>query len=137
KNQYAAVGAASRAALAEVVSSIDQAHDRPGQGNVELLDQLLAGHRDRLKMATQYVEAYRRYCWPVRSVADLKLAPFHLLASEGQVHVGKDPVWHMETLRRLAASGPPLMETSYRVIDLTRAESVAEGARWWEELTGR
>ncbi len=29
---------------------------------------------------------------------DLKLAPFHLLATEGRVHTDKDHVWHMETL---------------------------------------
>ena len=28
-------------------------------------------------------QAYRRYCWPVNSLDDLKLAPFHLLATEG------------------------------------------------------
>lgn len=36
----------------------------------------------RLGMARDYVEAYHRYCWPVHSVNDLKLAPFHLLATE-------------------------------------------------------
>ena len=45
---------------------------------------LLERHRDRLTRANRYVDAYRHYCWPVRSVADLKLAPFHLLASEGR-----------------------------------------------------
>jgi hypothetical protein len=29
-----------------------------------------------------YVDSYRRYCWEVQSVGDLKLAPFHLLATE-------------------------------------------------------
>ena len=43
-------------------------------------------------MSRQYVEAYRRYCWPVNSVNDLKLAPFHILATEGRVHVDKDHV---------------------------------------------
>jgi protein phosphatase len=30
----------------------------------------------------RYVDAYRRYSWPVRSLEDHRLAPFHLLASE-------------------------------------------------------
>jgi hypothetical protein len=140
KHQYAAVGSASRAALADVVSAVEQAHDRSGQANTELLTQLLSRHRDRLKMAAQYVEAYRRYCWPVKSVADLKLVPFHLLASEGHVHVDKDHVWHMETLAGLAhAAGErsPLMATNYKLVDVTSTESQTEGIRWWEELTGR
>src|SRR5205823_14186685 len=44
----------------------------------------------------RYVAAYRRYCWDVRSVRDLKLAPFHVLATEGKVHVDRDHIWHME-----------------------------------------
>ena len=41
----------------------------------------------------------------MNSVDDLKLAPFHLLASEGTVHVDKDHLWHMQTLARLADAG--------------------------------
>jgi protein phosphatase len=38
----------------------------------------------------------------VTSLDDLKLAPFHLLATEGKVHTDRDHVWHMETLKRLS-----------------------------------
>ena len=36
-----------------------------------------------------FVAAYRQYCWPVNSARDLKLAPFHLLASEGRVSLAE------------------------------------------------
>jgi hypothetical protein len=52
-------------------------------------------------MIGNYVDAYRRYCWPVHSPLDLKLAPLHLLATEGSSIQIKDHVWHMETLARL------------------------------------
>ena len=54
---------------------------------------------------------------------DLRLAPFHLLASEGAVHVDRDHVWHMETLarcRREPASDLLIRTTPYQVVDLTR-----------------
>jgi len=86
-------------------------------------------------MVNDYVEAYRRYCWPVNSVNDLKLAPFHLLASEGTVHADKPNDWHMQTLARLA--GGIIVATPSRAIDVTNPESEAEGIRWWEELTRR
>jgi protein phosphatase len=38
--------------------------------------------RARAEGVGRYVDAYRRYCWPVRSLEDLRLAPFHLLATE-------------------------------------------------------
>lgn len=37
------------------------------------------------------------------TITDLKLAPFHLLASEGKVHAWKQHTRHMEALARLCA----------------------------------
>jgi protein phosphatase len=99
---------------------------------------LLDVSRSRRGMAAQFVTAYRHYCWPVHSIRDIRLAPFHLLATEGAVHVDKDHVWHMDTLAGLCrADGEVLLATPYRVIDVTSAESVAEGTGWWEDLTHR
>ena len=90
-------------------------------------------------MARQYVDAYRQYCWPVRSLADLRLAPFHLLASEGGVHVDRDHRWHMQTLGRLSESNrvafPMLMATRSLAVDVNDPASCAAGVQWWEQMT--
>ena len=86
-------------------------------------------------MVADYVAAYRRYCWDVAKFDDYKLAPFHLLASEGAVHTDKPNDWHMQTLARLA--GGIIVATPFRVIDVANSDSEAEGIRWWDELTGR
>jgi polynucleotide kinase-phosphatase len=130
KQQYAAVGASAQATLAAEVAALEQAAARGLD-----VSELLAHTTARRQMVSDYVEAYRRYCWPVNSVNDLKLAPFHLLASEGKVHADKPNDWHMQTLARLA--GGIIIATPFRVIDVTNPESEAEGIRWWEELTGR
>ncbi len=84
------------------------------------------------------VEAYRRYCWPVHSLTDLKLAPFHLLASEGTVHSDKAQVWHMEMLAKVCQTDTEiLLATPYKVVDVTDSDSQAAGIAWWEDLTGR
>jgi protein phosphatase len=71
-------------------------------------------------------------------LTDLKLAPFHLLASEGRVHTDKNHVWHMDTLTKVCREDPELLlATAYKVVDVTDPASVAEGAGWWSELTGR
>ncbi|MBI4493219.1 MAG: polynucleotide kinase-phosphatase [Chloroflexi bacterium] len=133
RHQYAAAGAASRAALPEAVASLAQAVAR-GQEVGALLERF----QGRAAMAERYVEAYGRYCWPVHSVADLRLAPFHLLASEGAAHVGKDHWWHMETLARLCrADEALLLATPCRVVDVTDTASQDEAVRWWEALTER
>ena len=62
--------------------------------------------RARTTTSRRYVDAYRRYCWPVDVASTTcELAPFHLLASEGAVHVDQDHVWHMETLARALRGG--------------------------------
>jgi protein phosphatase len=53
------------------------------------LDELAERTMQRLHAMLQYVREYQRYCWPVESLDDFKLAPFHLLASEGSVHIDK------------------------------------------------
>src|SRR5437867_1019901 len=98
-------------------------------------------------MVADYVAAYRRYCWDVRSVDDLKLAPFHVLATEGTVHVQHDHVWHMETLGSLCradvppdagvSQGSQLLATAYTLVDVTDAASQHAGTLWWEEVTSR
>jgi len=93
-------------------------------------------HQQRKEAADLYVEAYRRYCWTVRSLADLKLAPFHLVASEGTVHTAKDHLWHMETLARICRADPSLLlATPFQVVDLTDRADQDKGIKWWEELT--
>jgi protein phosphatase len=138
KSQYAAVGSASRAAVAASVSLLENAAGRYASIGVEGLPAELERQRDRLTRVNRYVDAYRRYCWPIRSVNDLKLAPFHLLAGERSVYVDKDHDWHMQTLARLAGATPgtPLVATAYKVIDTSDPADVEAGVAWWEMLTG-
>jgi protein phosphatase len=131
RQQYAAVGAAARASLADVVAVLERA-----KTNVDDVGALLERHRERARAAERYVDAYRRYCWPVRSLDDLKLAPFHLLATEGKVHADRDHLWHMQTLQRLCDSGL-LMATAHMIVDVTDPASQDAGVKWWEELTAR
>jgi protein phosphatase len=133
RQQYAAVGAAARATLPAAVEALRQATER--DSNVL---SLLARFEAREQMAADYVAAYRRYCWPVNSVSDLKLAPFHLLASEGAVHADKDHVWHMDTLARICrADEELLLATPYKVVTLDDETDRRAGIEWWEELTER
>lgn len=102
------------------------------------LGYLLNRYRARQEASEKYIDSYRRYCWPVHSIVDLKLAPFHLLATEGKVHSDKDHVWHMTTLKRLCdADEGLLLATAYLGVDATDPASQATGISWWEELTSR
>jgi protein phosphatase len=132
RQQYATTGAAALAALPAAIGALSQAQLIPGAAS------LLESYKLRAEAAERYVDAYRQYCWTVNSLADLKLAPFHLLASEGAVHISKDHIWHMETLAGICkADTELLLATPFQVIDLTNADDQAKGVQWWEELTAR
>jgi protein phosphatase len=133
RHQYAAVGSAASVALRAALQSVTDA--RPPEGDMSGWQSAL---RQRIELVDRYIDAYRRYCWPTEGLKGLKLAPFHLLASEGRVHADKDHVWQMTTLAKLAAVDPELfVATPYRVVGLQNAENLASATAWWEELTGR
>ncbi|WP_345235797.1 polynucleotide kinase-phosphatase [Hymenobacter saemangeumensis] len=132
QNQYAAVAAAANAALPQVEAALSEAAARGLDG----AEALLARSTARRRAAGHFAEAYRRYCWPVHSLADLKLAPFHLLATEGKTYFDRDHAWHMETLRSLSLADPELLRaTPYRVVPLSNPAEVEAAIQWWTDLT--
>jgi len=131
KGQYAAVGAASGASFAALRALLSESKECGLE-----LGELPAEVTARESLARQYVDAYRRYCWAVRTVEDVKLAPFHLLATEGAVHADRPHVWHMQELARVCAADPQvLLATPYKVVDLSEPLAEFEVTRWWEDLT--
>jgi protein phosphatase len=152
RSQYAAVGAAARAGLREVVGAlVSVAEPTPEVALREVVGALVSvaeptpevaemveRHRTRADMADGFVQAYRQYCWPVDSLADLKLAPFHFLATATGVHTNRDHLWHMETLGHICHGDDQLLlATPYRLVDVTDPTSQEEGIRWWQQLTER
>lgn len=130
-DQYAPVGVAGSIALQEATQLLNQAQ----QSGIDTGD-LAKRFENRAELISKYINAYRQYCWPVKSLSDLKLAPFHLLAAEGKVYTDKDHLWHMNTLAVLAEQDPELlMATNHKLVTLTDPDSESEGIRWWEELT--
>jgi protein phosphatase len=129
--QYAPVGMSSRLSLGNAIALLEQAQQR----GVDTSSQL-ENYQQRSEMANLYVDAYRRYCWNVSDISDIKLAPFHILASEGTVHSDKTHTWHIEEIAKIAHINPQvLLATNYKVIDLTDTDSKNQGMTWWEEIT--
>lgn len=52
-------------------------------------------------MTQSYTQVYRQYVRRVSTLADVRVAPFHLLFSEGAVHVDRAHAWHLEHLIRI------------------------------------
>ncbi len=134
EEQYASVGAAARASLRETLDTLRAAE----VAGVEVSD-LRARYESRLRMGEQFVDAYRRYCWDVESPADLRVAPFHILASEGTTHTHRDHRWHMETLRAMAPAGKGniVQTTEYVFASPSDGASREAAMEWWQTLTDK
>ena len=73
----------------------------------------------------------------MESINDLKLAPFHIMATEGGLHTDQSHQWHMENIADICATNPQLLlATRYRWVDLQDETSVTAATSWWEALTG-
>jgi polynucleotide kinase-phosphatase len=129
-DQFAAVGAAATAALPAAVRSLASAADR-GQDVADLL----ARSRSRAADATAFRSAYRPYCWPTDGLTGVALAPFQLLATEGRTYHDREHTWHLALADRLAAVSDLVRTTRRLAVDTTDENSVADGVRWWTELT--
>jgi protein phosphatase len=98
--------------------------------------ELTARLEARAANAAAYDTSWRHYVRPVAGIDDLRLAPFHLLASENAIHTDKPHDWHMGLIAELADADPALiMATPHRLVDLGNPDDVAAAISWWESLT--
>ena len=128
QRQYAPAGAAALANTKEQLAAVEAAIGR----GIEDLD--IEAYRGRAQDAERFVAAYRRYCWNVETEADLKIAPFHVLASEGKVHDDQPHSWHMDEARMLGDEDPILHATTWRTVALDSASDVQAATEWWLSL---
>ena len=145
EEQYAPVGRAGRTGLASAIETIKKAaafHEAESGGangfasqNADL-SALLERYQKRAGALDLYTDAYRRYCWDVKALDDFRIAPFHILATEGKVWNDENHVSHMEAISKyITGTDPVFMATEYLLVDLTDEGSVAAGVEWWEGLT--
>lgn len=131
QHQYAATGTAAVHAMTAAVATLQQTEN-------PAIAALLKEYSERAEMCNRFTDAYRQYCWEVKSLADYQLAPFHIIATEGKSYFDKDHVWHMETLGRYCGGeGNPLIPTAWQLVDLDDEQSIANAVAWWESLTAK
>ncbi|MGW2818028.1 polynucleotide kinase-phosphatase [Streptomyces sp. NPDC001415] len=133
RSQYAAVGAASGAALPAAVQALEAASAR----GVEVAG-LLERQRERASDAAAFTEAYRRYCWATDGLDGVRIAPFQILAARGRSLAAVPHDEQLAWLDRLVEHDPTglLQVTRRLIVDTGDEASVRAGVDWWLELTG-
>lgn len=131
RSQYATVASAARADLDAQSSVLAKAAARGLP-----VDDRIALNDSRRNTIRQFTETYRRYVWPTDRLQGVSLAPFQLLATTKKVHVDKPHQWHLALADKLVEIDPDFFAHTRRVIvDLDSEDSIAEGVRWWTDLT--
>ncbi|MFB7148967.1 polynucleotide kinase-phosphatase [Streptomyces virginiae] len=138
RNQYAAVGAASRAVFPGALAALEAAAARGADTGA-----LLERQRGRAADAAAFTEAYRRYCWTTDGLDGVRFAPFQLLAVAGRSLAAVPHDEQLAWLDRLVAADDPgtpggtglLRGTGRIVVDTGDEDSVRAGTEWWLELT--
>jgi len=146
KEQYAKVGCAGVQSTSVAAGLLEKALKNPNLLEVEAiggrktvdLEALLAECKQQNQDLTDYRAAYRRYCWEVDSLSDYKIAPFHILGTEGRNWMTVNHMTHLEKIEKyIAAQDSLFMVTAHRLIDLSDEASIEASSAWWEELTGK
>ena len=132
--QYAATGSAALNALSEAEAALRLTAQR----NIEGAQDLLRTFSEKKQAAEKFVSAYRAYCWEVTGIDDYKLAPFHILATEGAVHADKNHQWHIERIAEICRADTTLFKlTPHKIVHLENEAETAEAVQWWLELTDK
>ncbi|MEU7552216.1 polynucleotide kinase-phosphatase [Streptomyces sp. NPDC044571] len=138
RNQYAAVGAASRAVFPDAVAALESAAGR----GVDTAG-LLSRQRERAADAARFTDAYRRYCWSTDGLDGVRFAPFQLLAAAGRSLAAVPHDEQLFWLDRLVEADDPgrqagtglLRRTRRILVDTADEASVRAATDWWLELT--
>ncbi|NLF26087.1 MAG: polynucleotide kinase-phosphatase, partial [Deltaproteobacteria bacterium] len=132
RSQYAAVGSSGLASLESAAKTLALGASR----NSELVT-LLNKVKSRQAMVTDFIKSYQSYCWSVNSLDDLKLAPFHILATESAVHSDKTHQWHMDEIAEFCNfDSKLLLKTPWLPVNLQDETNIQKAVDWWLELTG-
>ena len=133
RRQYAATGAAGTVALDAAQQQIAAATGR----GVDL-EALSSRTADRAAHVASFVHAYRQYCWEVDGAEGIEIAPFQLLAAQGEVLARRPHRWHLEHIDELVAADDGLLRrTDRRFVQLDDAAAVAAATEWWQAVTDR
>ncbi len=145
KTQYAPVGNAGHNALGSAVELLEKACRRNNNayevsektsGQNTDLNEVLEKFRFKKNAIDKYINAYREYCWTVKSTDDFRIAPFHILAVEGKVFDHEKHIWHMTNIKKyISGNDPVFIVTPYICVDTEDEISIENGVKWWEELT--
>lgn len=119
----------------DLYSTLDKTFEE--NPDVPVREELKKYTKRTLSNIDKYHEQLKDYCKQVDSIDDVKVAPYHLLATDKGTcfkETHKAQLEHFGKIISLTKSDF-IIPTEYIEVDLTSRESMDEAIRWWEEIT--
>jgi protein phosphatase len=136
RTQYASVAVAAKPAIEMAKSAFDKFLDRKLTQDKSEFNKFQEYLSESGQMISDYQRAYRKYCWSFNSIEDLKIAPFHLLATEGQTHFNHSHQWHMTLIQEICKTNSKFFKaTEFLILNLNETGSFEAGVDWWLKKT--
>lgn len=138
-SQYAPYGLSGINGLDKTLTALEKFRSTLGDMSIapaeltecsELEERLTHSRQNILK----YNKVWRSYCKPVEESLNIKIAPFHILATDRKVwsDIGHDR--HLELIEKYLGSMPGFTSTRNKIIDLSDPEAVEHACAFWENL---
>lgn len=129
ERQFAPTGRAAQMGGRLALHALSRFASR-GVADVSALQERLSR---RLENAGRFDAVWRGYCWDAPDLSALRIAPFHVLASEGRVHHDVRHDEHLRWIEMLAGSGMSgmLVGTPHLRVDLSDETTVAAAVDLW------
>lgn len=138
-SQYAPIGKSGVGGISKVIDNLNKFNSR-NDISEELrtkVNGIKQYEGEKLEHIKLYIKAYEAYCWPVNSIEDYKIAPFHIMATNNSINTDKTNIWHMQTIKKYIAnnSDPIFIETPNILVNVTDKVEIDKATNWWKDLT--
>lgn len=131
REQYAATGAAGGLRASAALGSLEQAAKRGLD-----VHELRGAAERHSEVLNAYNEAWMRYVWTTNGLDGVQIAPFQVLAVEGESCATRDHLWHLGIADRLVDADSAVVRATRRcIVNTGDPVSTSAGVAWWEELT--
>ncbi|MDE5833452.1 MAG: hypothetical protein K2H64_10835, partial [Desulfovibrio sp.] len=138
-SQYAPYGIAgingldaSLNAIKKYARRMGDAADPASLASMETLSRRLEENRESL---LAYNKVWRSYCAPATSLATIRIAPFHILATENKVWSDLSHDRHLAVLEEHLGNLPFFAPTRNIIVDLDAPDGVERATAFWLDLT--
>lgn len=133
RDQYAPTG---KAALIGA-GLVNDALRRLGDRGVEIPDGTSERFALRERNAARFDKVWRGYSWETPTIDEVRIAPFHVLASEGRVHSNERHSQHMKWIDMLVGRDPIFTPTDFTEVSLHSPTALAAVVDKWMDDTAQ